>query len=77
MIVKLKVDLDEKETARNEKHNDMFLKKQSSSITTRNMFVLEEPYCKTERYYKSAIPFMSRTLNGVYLSRKNVWKNYQ
>ena len=60
------------ETAKNEKHNDMFLKKQSSSITTRNMFVLEEPYCKTERYYKSAIPFMSRTLNGVYLSRKSV-----
>ena len=60
------------ETARNEKHNDMFIKKQSNAMATRNMFVLDEPYCKTERYFKSAVPYMSRTLNGVYLSKKKV-----
>ena len=58
------------DTARNVKHNDFFIKKQVSNIITRNMFVLDEPYCKTERYFKSAIPYMSRMLNGVYLSKK-------
>ena len=60
------------DTARNEKHNDFFIKKQTPQITTRNMFVLEEPFCKTERYYNSAIPYMSRMLNGVFLSKKRV-----
>ena len=60
------------DTARNEKHNDFFIKKQTPHITTRNMFVLEEPFCKTERYYNSAIPYMSRMLNGVFLSKKRV-----
>ena len=58
------------DTARNVKHNDFFIKKQVNNITTRNMFVLDEPYCRTERYFKSAIPYMSRMLNGVYLSKK-------
>ena len=60
------------ETARNESHNDMFIKKQSNTIATRNNFVLLEPYCRTERYFKSAIPYMARTLNGVYLSKKKI-----
>ena len=58
------------ETARNEKHNDIFLKKQCNRITTRKMFTLEEPFCRTERYFRSAIPYMTRTLNGVFLSKK-------
>ena len=33
------------ETARNEKHNDIFIKKQSKCIITRNMYVLKEQYC--------------------------------
>ena len=57
-------------TARNAKHDDMFIKKQSRNIKTRNMFVIEEPFCYTDRYYKSAIPYMSRILNGVFLSKK-------
>ena len=57
------------ETARNEKHNDIFLKKQCNRIT-RKMFTLEEPFCRTERYFRSAIPYMTRTLNGVFLSKK-------
>ena len=60
------------DTARNEKHNGFFIEKQVQSINTRNMFVLEEPFCRTDRYFKSAIPYMSRILNGVYLSKKKV-----
>ena len=60
------------DTARNEKHNGFFIKKQIHNIATRNMFVIEEPFCKNERYYKSAVPYMSRTLNGVFLSKKKV-----
>ena len=43
------------EIARNESQNDMFLKKQCNYITTRNRIVLQEPSCKTDRYFKSAI----------------------
>ena len=60
------------DTARNEKHNGFFIKKQIHNIATRNMFVIEEPFCKNERYYKSAVPYMARTLNGVFLSKKKV-----
>ena len=58
------------ETARNEKHNNIFIKKQSMYITTRNMYVLKDHYCRTERYFRSAIPHMTRTLNGVLLSKR-------
>ena len=60
------------DTARNEKHNGFFIEKQVQNIATRNMFVLDEPFCRTDRYFKSAIPYMSRMLNGVYLSKKKV-----
>ena len=60
------------ETARNESQNDMFLKKQNNQITTRNRFTLEEPHCKTARYYRSAIPYMSRILNGVVISKRKM-----
>ena len=59
-------------TARNENHNDMFIRRQSHNTKTRNMFVIEEPFCKTLRYYKSVIPYMSRLLNRVYLPKKKV-----
>ena len=58
------------ETARNESQNDMFLKKQNNYITTRNRLILEEPHCKTDRYYKSTIPYITRILNGVEISKK-------
>ena len=58
------------DTARNEKHNDFFIKKKARNIATRNMFTIEEPFCYTDRYFNSAIPSMSRTLNGVFLSKK-------
>ena len=40
------------------------------NMVTRNMFVIEEPFCKNDRFYKSAVPYMSRMLNGVFLSKK-------
>ena len=58
------------DTAMNKKHNDFFIKKQAHNIVTRNMFVIEEPFCKNERYYKSSLPYMARKLNGVFLSQK-------
>ena len=58
------------DTARNKRHNDFFIKQPTQSITTRNMFVIEEPFCKNDRYYKSSLPYMSRKLNGVFLSQK-------
>ena len=60
------------ETARNESQNDMFLKKQNNHITTRNRLILEEPHCKTDRYYRSTIPYMSRILNAVVISKRKV-----
>ena len=57
-------------TANNERHKDLFVKRHSHEFATRNMHVIEEPFCKTDRYYKSAIPYMSRILNGVFLSKK-------
>ena len=58
-------------TANNERHKDMFAKRHSHKFASRNMYVIEEPFCNTDRYYKSAIPYMSRILNGVFLSKKS------
>ena len=57
-------------TAQSKLHEDMFTKRKSQNIKTRNTFVIEEPFCYTDRYKKSAIPYMSRILNGVFLSQK-------
>ena len=40
-------------------------------MTTRYSHTIQEKFCKTDRYYNSAIPFMSRILNGVFISEKN------
>ena len=58
------------DTARNERHNDFFIKRPTQNIVTRYMFVIEEAFCANERYYKSSLPYMSRKLNGVFLSQK-------
>ena len=63
------------ETARNETQKDMFQKKQNIYITTRNSFALEEPKCKTDRYSKSTIPYMTKILNGVVNSKKKLGLN--
>ena len=58
------------ETAKNQNHKDMFEFIQAKNITTRNYSVIQEKNCKTERYYKSSIPHMSRILNGVYITER-------
>ena len=58
------------ETVKNKIHKEMFEFIQEKNITTRNYNVIKEQTCKTERYYKSAVPYMSRILNGVYLAER-------
>ena len=43
---------------------------QAKNMTTRNPSVIYEKFCNTERYYNSSVPYMSRVLNGVYLTEK-------
>ena len=59
------------ETVKNSNHRNMFEFIQAKNMTTRNSHTIQERFCKTERYYNSAIPFMSRILNGVFISEKN------
>ena len=58
------------ETAKNQKHKDMFEFIQVKNMTTRNYSVIQEKFCKTDRYYNSSIPYMSRILNGVYITER-------
>ena len=58
------------DTARSQKHNDLFIKNQNNYMATRKRLVLKEPNCETDRYAKSAVPYMTRLLNGVYLTSK-------
>ena len=58
------------DTLRNNRHSDMFQKKEYQYITTRNRLVIDEPHCNTDRYYNSAIPYMSRLINGVFMSKE-------
>ena len=57
-------------TASNVKHSTMFTKNQSIGITTRNRPIFDVPFCRTERYYKSAVPVMTRMLNDVFVNNK-------
>ena len=57
-------------TASNVKHSTMFTKNQSIGIPTRNRPTLEVPFCRTERYYKSAVPVMTRMLNDVFANKQ-------
>ena len=58
------------DTLKNNRHSDMFQKKEYHYITTRNRLVIEEPHCNTDRYFNSAIPYMSRLINGVFMSKE-------
>ena len=46
----------------NQKHADMFPLNQST-VNTRHRKKFKEYYCHTAKYYKSAIPSMTRSLN--------------
>ena len=43
---------------------------QVKNMTTQNYSVIKEKMCKTDRYYKSSVPYMPRILNGVYLTER-------
>ena len=49
---------------KNSKHTDMF-KQKSQNNHTRKKLKYIEPKCNTERYHKSAVPFLTRLLNSI------------
>ena len=53
------------QTMKNEKHSDIFQEKQEQEINLRNKLKVKEMHCNTSRYYNSAVPYMSRILNGI------------
>ena len=55
------------DTVRSQKHSDLFIKNQNDYMTTRNRLFLMEHNCLTDRYNKSAVPYMTRLLNGLIL----------
>ena len=58
------------DTARSQLHNDLFVKNDNQYMATRNRLLLIEPSCQTDRYYNSAVPYMIRILNSVFLSKQ-------
>ena len=55
---------------KSEAHSNIFVKNYCNYMNTRNRLVLKAPNCKTDRYFNSAIPYMTRLLNNVYLKAK-------
>ena len=53
-------------------HSSMFEKNNSDYMNTRNRLFFKEPFCNTDRYYNSAIPYMTRLLNEIYLNPEKV-----
>ena len=58
------------ETIKNPNHRNIFELIQAKNMITRKSHVIKEKSCITDRYYKSAVPFMSRILNGVFITEK-------
>ena len=50
-----------KKCVKNPKHSNMF--PQSSGLQTRNKNTFQEYKCRTGRFYKSALPYLTRLLN--------------
>ena len=50
---------------KSKRHNDMFTNKVYGRAPGRFEPIVQEKQCTTERYYKSAVPYMSRMLNNV------------
>ena len=48
----------------NKQNNGIFTKAQSKSKRIKNNMLVTEPKARTSRYYKSAIPYLSRLLNS-------------
>ena len=56
---------------KNERHNDIFTKKVFERTAGRYEPKVQEKHCATERYYKSAVPYMSRMLNSITFCTSN------
>ena len=50
---------------KNPKHTDMFKLKSRNNNHTRKKQKYTEPKCNTDRYYRSAVPFLTRQLNRI------------
>ena len=57
---------------KSKRHNDMFTQKVYGRTPGRYESIVQEKDCKTDRYYKSAVPYMSRMLNNVKISTSNM-----
>ena len=60
------------ESFKSKRHNDMFTQKVFGRAPGRYESIVQEKQCRTDRYYKSAVPYMSRMLNNVKISTSNV-----
>ena len=49
---------------KNERHRELFQEKEQT-INLRNKPKFKEVHCNTERYKNSAVPYMTRILNGI------------
>ena len=58
------------ETIKNESHKNMFTFTQEKTIMTRSKRIVHEEKYNTDRYKYSAVPYMARVLNGVYITEK-------
>ena len=54
------------QTMKNEKHKNIFQEKENHGRNLRNKPRVKELNCNTQRYFNSAVPYMSRILNGVH-----------
>ena len=52
-------------------HRSFFKQKQSIFYNLRKIRYFEEPYCHTDRYYSSPLPYLTRLLNE-YFNNKSI-----
>ena len=55
---------------KSQKYSDLFEINHNNYMATRNRLYYKEPKYHTDRYFKSAIPYMTRLLNKEYLTSK-------
>ena len=55
---------------KSQKYSDLFEINHNNYMATRNRLYYKEPRYHTDRYFKSAIPYMTRLLNKEYLTSK-------
>ena len=55
----------------NPKHTDLFPLRQTE-VNTRNRYIFREYFCRSTKYYNSAVPWMTRALNEHYTTEHNL-----